>query len=47
MSCVLNNMNNTSVDKSSMEEFLKAKAKIEDQADYMFIQRIIQELTQW
>ena len=46
MSCVLNNMNNTSVDKSSMEEFLKAKAKIEDQADYMFIQRIIQELTQ-
>lgn len=46
MSCVLNNMNNTSVDKSSMEEFLKAKAKIEGQADYMFIQRIIQELTQ-
>ena len=46
MSCVLNNMNNTSVDKSSMEEFLKLKAKIEDQTDYMFIQRIIQELTQ-
>lgn len=46
MSCVLNNMNNTSVDNSSMEEFLKAKAQIEDQADYMFIQRIIQELTQ-
>lgn len=29
-----------------MEEFLKAKNKIEDQIDYNFIQRIIQELTQ-
>lgn len=46
MSCVLNNMNNNSVDKASMEEFLKAKAQMEDQMDYMFIQRIIQELTQ-
>lgn len=46
MSCVLNNTNNNSVDKASMEEFLKAKAQMEDQMDYMFIQRIIQELTQ-
>lgn len=30
----------------SAEEFLKIKANIEDQADYQFIQRIIQELTQ-
>lgn len=45
MSCVLNNTNN-SVDKASMEQFLKAKAQMEDQTDYMFIQRIIQELTQ-
>ena len=29
-----------------MEEFLKAKNKMEDQIDYNFIQRIIQELTQ-
>ncbi len=46
MSCVLNNINNNSIDKQSMETFLKAKAQMEDQADYMFIQRIIQELTQ-
>ena len=45
MSCVLNNTNN-SVDKASMEQYLKAKAQMEDQTDYMFIQRIIQELTQ-
>ena len=30
----------------SMEEYLKQKAQIEDQIDYQFIQRIIQELTQ-
>ena len=29
-----------------MEEYLKAKANLEDQIDYNFIQRIIQELTQ-
>lgn len=34
------------VTKQSMEEFLKVKAKQEDQVDYAFIQRIIQELTQ-
>ena len=31
---------------TSMEEYLKQKAQIEDQIDYQFIQRIIQELTQ-
>ena len=46
MSCVLNNINNTAQNNQSMEEFLKAKSKMEDQMDYMFIQRIIQELTQ-
>lgn len=30
----------------SMEEYLKAKQQFEDQVDYNFIQRIIQELTQ-
>ena len=30
----------------SMEDFLKRKQQIEDQVDYNFIQRIIQELTQ-
>ena len=35
-----------SQDKRSMEEFLKLKAKKEDQADYAFIQRVIKELTQ-
>ena len=30
----------------SMEAFLEQKAKVEDQVDYAFIQRIIQELTQ-
>ena len=29
----------------SMEEYLRAKAKLEDQIDYNFIQRIIQEVT--
>jgi hypothetical protein len=31
---------------TSMEEYLRAKQKLEDQVDYEFIQRIIQELTQ-
>ena len=38
--------NNDKQSKKSMEEFLKLKAKQEDQIDYAFIQRIIQELTQ-
>lgn len=33
-------------EKISMEDFLKRKQQIEDQVDYNFIQRIIQELTQ-
>ena len=37
---------NTNSQDISMEEYAKAKAKMEDQVDYMFIQRIIQELTQ-
>ena len=45
MSCSINLVNNK-VDNQSMEQYLAAKAKMEDQVDYMFIQRIIQELTQ-
>ena len=45
MSCSTNLVNNK-VDNQSMEQYLAAKAKMEDQVDYMFIQRIIQELTQ-
>lgn len=41
MSC--NNLQDKNV---SMEEFLKMKQQAEDQTDYAFIQRIIQELTQ-
>ena len=40
------NLTNNNVPNQSMEQFLKARAKTEDQMDYMFIQRIIQELTQ-
>lgn len=39
---MVNNQNNN----ISMEEYLKQKQQIEDQIDYQFIQRIIQELTQ-
>lgn len=45
MGCSTNLVNNN-VPTQSMEDFLKAKAQIEDQVDYQFIQRIIQELTQ-
>ena len=45
MSCSTN-LTNNNVPNQSMEQFLKARAKTEDQMDYMFIQRIIQELTQ-
>ena len=41
MSC--NNLQDKNV---SMEDFLKMKQQAEDQTDYAFIQRIIQELTQ-
>jgi hypothetical protein len=40
------NLTNNNVPNQSMEQFLNARAKAEDQMDYMFIQRIIQELTQ-
>jgi len=45
-------INNINIDETqnnssqSMEEFLKLKQQQEDQVDYQFIQRIIQELTQ-
>ena len=44
-----NNVTNTAAsinNNTSMEEYLKQKDLIEDQIDYQFIQRIIQELTQ-
>lgn len=47
--CSTLNTNTTTVteqSKVSMEEYLSAKAKFEDQVDYNFMQRIIQELTQ-
>ena len=40
------NCNNTQQSTQSMEEYLKAKQRMEDQIDYQFIQRVIQELTQ-
>ena len=40
------NLNNTTTNNQSMEEYLKLQAKMEDQVDYQFIQRIVQELTQ-
>lgn len=46
MSCTNPNTNNNVTNEISMEEYLQHKAKIEDQIDYAFIQRIIQELTQ-
>ena len=48
MSCIdTNNIQNTqNTTNTTMEEFLKYQQQIEDQVDYQFIQRIIQELTQ-
>lgn len=43
--CNLDQLNKVEV-SSSMEDYIKQKQNIEDQADYRFIQRIIQELTQ-
>ena len=42
MSCIQQNTNQN----LSTEEYLKLQAQIEDQIDYQFIQRIIQEVTQ-
>ena len=50
--CNLNPSSNINIEQTtnnssqSMEEYLKAKQLQEDQVDYQFIQRIIQELTQ-
>lgn len=48
MSCIdTNNIQNTqNTTNTTMEEFLKYQQQVEDQVDYQFIQRIIQELTQ-
>lgn len=40
------NLQSNQVANTSMEEYLKQQQQIEDQIDYQFIQRIIQELTQ-
>lgn len=40
------NMTNNAAPTQSMEDYLKQKNQLEDQIDYRFIQRIIQELTQ-
>lgn len=45
MSCIQEN-NTKGIKSISAEEALKLKAKWEDQVDYQFIQRLIQELTQ-
>ena len=39
-------INGNTTNNVSMENFLKQKAQLEDQMDYQFIQRIIQEITQ-
>lgn len=41
-----NCIQNSNQSNQTMEEFVKAKQNAEDQADYVFIQRVIQELTQ-
>lgn len=48
MACTCNNSNNQAVNSNNMtmEEYLKYQQQVEDQIDYQFIQRIIQELTQ-
>ena len=52
MNCPTSQINNINIEQTennssqSMEEFLKLKQLQEDQVDYQFIQRIIQELTQ-
>ena len=41
-----NNLQTNNVPNTTMEDYLKRQQQIEDQIDYQFIQRIIQELTQ-
>jgi len=43
---IQNNLQSSSSPNTSMEVYLKQQQQIEDQIDYQFIQRIIQELTQ-
>lgn len=45
-SCGTNTNQNNGVSSISMEDYVKLKQKQEDQIDYQFIQRVIQELTQ-
>jgi len=44
MSCV--QQSNNSPSTINMDEYIKEKNKLEDQVDYAFVQRIVQELTQ-
>jgi len=46
MNCIQQNTQQNGVKSISAEEALKLKAQWEDQVDYQFIQRIVQELTQ-
>lgn len=47
MSCIQQpNLSSKTQPTISMEEYLNERNKIEDQVDYQFIQRIVQELTQ-
>lgn len=46
MNCVQQNTQQTGIKSISAEEAIKLKQQWEDQVDYQFIQRIIQELTQ-
>ena len=46
MSCIQQNTQQNGVKTISAEDALKLKAQWEDQIDYQFIQRIVQELTQ-
>ena len=46
MNCIQQNTQQNSIRSISAEEALKLQAQWEDQVDYQFIQRIVQELTQ-
>lgn len=46
MACGCNNIPELNSNQQQMEEWLKRKQLAEDQVDYNFIQRIVQELTQ-
>ena len=46
MSCIQENNNQNKIQSISAEDAIKLKQQWEDQVDYQFVQRIIQELTQ-